>query len=1225
MFPRFDNLVPEQLSQITRSIEAFGWTSSRRLAECLIALRQQWQTQQDQGSDQPVPEWFVVLRRVLRESLDPVATAEAAVEFVQGTQPTSAAFRLFEESPRSLDILSRFSGGSPFLTQILIRDPQALPSLTQNRRVADVKSSEQFCEEARSELQADSRPPLVALRTFQRRESLRIGMCDVFGLMSLHHVTLQLSALADAMVQLCLELAGPVTEPFAVLALGKHGGEELNYSSDIDLVLLGERPGRDLQIVSQKMVDGLNDHLESGFLYRVDLRLRPWGNAGPLVTTPESWLEYLRSHAQLWEKQSLLKARCVAGDIALADRLLGQLPELLFTESADSIRTGIRTMKDRIEMHLQSSGRRDTEVKLGNGSIRDVEFLVQSLQLIHGRDEPRVASQNTRDALVRLADFGLLTASEFQQLRDGYVFLRTIEHALQLQHNRQTHHIPESSELRQWLALRVDYPGEEMFMNRFDEHRRVIRRIFDRHFRPEADQRPEGEVDGAVTDDTHSAADDGAAVPTEELRESAAVAELLRRFRKESDTLLVSLSEVGSAAGILTFCGPDSSELLTAIAAVLFSCGLDIRSGETATGPGELYGVLLPEGVFCGQLVVQLQSATSDQHGLPARLEERITTQLDGLLQMKSSAGNEPFRHELIQLFCQRMAGMGEAQPRPTELSITDRPGDDGGGTVVRIQADDSPGFLFELSNALNLCGFRIRRARIQLTTGVVDDELFITDGEERVPLTAARLEEVHTAATLIQQFSLWLPLNADPGRLLVRFRRLLQTLLGDPETRPSTAALRSHEVLGRVARVLSLSRHLWEDALQHQADLIPMLSDPQSLQNPVSLADLKLEAWTAADQSSQDVSAREPLNRFKNRHLFRIELRHVLGHCREFGAFSREITELAEVTLEAAAMLAARELLDGDTAGTFMPPCSWTLAGLGKFGGIEMGYASDIELLLVYDDGSHGNGTGASGPPDASTGAWFERLLLRVTEIVSARRDGIFEIDLRMRPWGQAGSVAVALSQFESYYSAGGSAWPYERQALVKLRSFGPDVAFGRRLLEARDRIVYDDRPFDFAAMSGLREQQVRQHVQPGTTHAKLSEGCLVDIEYSVQALQLTWGRRHESLRTENTLQALQAADSVGLLPEKLFQASRAAYVYFRQLIDCLRMVRGNAKDLLIPAEGSADREQLVWRLNQIYGDGSEAVSLGHLEDHRQVVRELMEHVRLVCRSAEPGVDLRR
>ena len=305
----------------------------------------------------------------------------------------------------------------------------------------------------------------------------------------------------------------------------------------------------------------------------------------------------------------------------------------------------------------------------------------------------------------------------------------------------------------------------------------------------------------------------------------------------------------------------------------------------------------------------------------------------------------------------------------------------------------------------------------------------------------------------------------------------------------------------------------------------------------------------------------------------------------------------MAEISLEMAAELAWAELSQQTIFGQSVPNCPWTLAGLGKFGGVEMGYASDIELLLIYDSADH-----------QRDGRWFERLLTKTTEIVASRRDGIFEIDLRMRPWGQAGSAAVSLQQFQSYYSSAGNAWPYERQSLLKLRSFGSNAEFGRKIMSVRDRLIYDDHRFDFAAMSGLREQQVRQHVQPGTIHAKLSEGCLVDIEYSVQALQLMHGHTQSALRTANTLDALHAIQQSALLPEALCESSMAAYAYFRQLIDCLRMVRGNAKDLQVPAEATQDRARLERRLAQIYTD---EVSLSGLNGRRSVVTQLVAAVR--------------
>ena len=199
MFPRFDNLILDQLHQITSTLDDRSWPEPGRAAECLIELRRLW-TDGHRTSDL-VPEWYVVLKRVLIESLSPTLILESTCEYVRASRSVDEAFELFTESPRSLDILGRFSSGSPFLTQVLLRDTDSLPFLTQHRRITELKSREEFCAEAGQILDGDSQTALVKLRLYQRREQLRIGMCDIFGLLSLQYITLQLSLLADAMAK----------------------------------------------------------------------------------------------------------------------------------------------------------------------------------------------------------------------------------------------------------------------------------------------------------------------------------------------------------------------------------------------------------------------------------------------------------------------------------------------------------------------------------------------------------------------------------------------------------------------------------------------------------------------------------------------------------------------------------------------------------------------------------------------------------------------------------------------------------------------------------------------------------------------------------------------------------------------------------------------------------------------------------------------------------------
>ncbi|MBS0261488.1 MAG: glutamine synthetase adenylyltransferase, partial [Planctomycetes bacterium] len=361
--------------------------------------------------------------------------------FAQSVPDRAALFRDLKQNPRTVEILLRLFVGSQFLTEILLSSPSHLDRLAQHKQLAELKSVQQLRAEAEAAMRECDTPDaqLNAVRRFQRWELLRIGICDFVGLFDFRRVTVQLSLLADALVQTCVQHAYAQSDispqGFAVIALGKLGGEELNYSSDIDLLFLADANSQAHWRIGQRIIKALTTMSETGFMYRVDMRLRPWGSSGELVSSVDSYLEYLATHAKLWEKQALLKARVIAGDMPLGVGFLKRAEKFLFNLPSDLVRESVRGMKQKIEAGLAKSGKTWGEVKLGQGSIRDIEFVAQYLQLIHGGKSRDVRTFNTLDALVRLADCGFLHADEYRVLTDGYLFLRTIEHSLQLMHN----------------------------------------------------------------------------------------------------------------------------------------------------------------------------------------------------------------------------------------------------------------------------------------------------------------------------------------------------------------------------------------------------------------------------------------------------------------------------------------------------------------------------------------------------------------------------------------------------------------------------------------------------------------------------------------------------------------------------------------------------------------------------------------------------------------------
>ena len=198
----------------------------------------------------------------------------------------------------------------------------------------------------------------------------------------------------------------------------------------------------------------------------------------------------------------------------------------------------------------------------------------------------------------------------------------------------------------------------------------------------------------------------------------------------------------------------------------------------------------------------------------------------------------------------------------------------------------------------------------------------------------------------------------------------------------------------------------------------------------------------------------------------------------------------------------------------------------------------------------------------------------------IQARQEGIFHIDLQLRPYGKAGSLAVSLDAFQRYFAPRGPAWAYERQALVKLRPIAGDPAMGEEACKLRDEYVYNGELFNVTEMRAMRERQIRHLVPAGTFNAKYSPGGLVDLEYLVQGLQISYGAANPMLRLNNTRMAMAALAEAGILLEDDYARLRKAHTFLHWLIDSLRVVRGNSRDVNIPPFDSEEFAFLARRL---------------------------------------------
>ncbi len=1112
---------------------------------------------------------------ILIHALADAASADSSLlnfqRLLESSEDRVALLTLLVKQPRAVEILVRLFVGSQFLTEILIRNPHYLVRLTEHKRLAEFKSRAEFVEQGFEEIpQGVSLAEMMnQLRRFQQWELLRLAACDTFGLMDLRTVTLQLSLLADAIVQISLERIaeqdGISLDDFVVIAMGKLGGEELNYSSDIDLVFLCENEAQRFWSLGQKLIRTLSESTDLGFLYRVDMRLRPWGSAGPLVTTADAWIDYMNRYGQLWEKQALLKARPIAGNLEIGNKALDRLKPTLFDVDVEAVRRTFRDSKKKIEDQLVKKGVRWGEVKGGPGGIRDIEFVTQFLQLTHGREYPDVRSINTLEGLVRLAEFKLIFPDEFRRLTDGYLVLRTIEHALQLFHNLQEHALPRSERKLAYLARRLDFPDAKAFLDHYEQHTRTIREVFERYLFHErhpllTQKTPPSPVSLHLGNVVASYRE---TFSEEDEQQHIALFNELDDERQ----ICVQIKEFASSLHQVTIVGFDRIGALSAICGVMCAYGLDIVSGNVFTGSEVDFFGPPQRGTrktrkFVNVFQVRLDHPIeSDPDVKPDG--KKIEDELNLLIHIARESGWQFAQGKLARRVAEAMSERETAIAPllPVEIEIENTV--DGDATVLHIRGQDTPGFLYELTNAISVSGLSIVRMTIHSSGVNVVDTLHVVDEQGKPIQDEVRLNELRAAIVLTKHFTHLLSASPNPASALIHFQQFLENLFQQPNWLDELSSLQDSDVLKALATLLGVSDFLWDDFLRLQhANLFPVVTNVKGLEQPRNWSSLTNE-WETIRNSTPSDELVDALNRFKDREMMRADMRHILGLQDKFGMFAKELTEVAEVVVEGARQICEDQLqqVHGHPTNADGTPARCSILGLGKFGGQELGFASDIELMFLY----RGDGK-TSGPQVISNGEYFHRLAHEFRQAIRSKRKGIFEVDFRLRPYGKAGPLAVSLSEFESYFGPGGAAWPYERQALVKLRPVTGDTVLGKEVIALRDRLIYRGEPFDVAAMRAMRERQIRQLVRPGTFNAKLSHGGLVDCEYLVQGLQMTYGHLSQRIREPNTREAMKALQGCGLLPEELRVELRDAYRFFRRVIDGLRMVRGDASDLTVP-----------------------------------------------------------
>ena len=448
----------------------------------------------------------------------------------------SAVLDYLRSAPRMLDLVCAIFGNSDSLAVTLVRDPLLLYWLAQQNVLSTAPTKAGMERTIRQSLGAVTATELKLdlLRRFRHREMLRIGVRDLVRLADVAETTASLSDLASVLIDAAYRIVDAalrvrhgipmhknrqgrwVETGFTVIAMGKLGGHELNYSSDVDVLYVCEshegrtRPavlgdtkikGPQLrrlsneeyfEILARELTKALTEQTREGYVYRVDLRLRAEGTVGQLTRSLDDYTKYYRTRGQVWERLALLKACPIAGSKEVGRSfikmvrpfVLAPASKRMDVEQGLAIVEEVRSVKERIDAKMTERGHEQRNVKLGVGGIREVEFLVQTIQVLAGRRLPGVLSRGTLASLARLQKAGILSAKQQADLARAYQFLRDVEHKLQMVHDLQTHALPDQQKELERCAIRMGYDRDDrpialkQFQADLAAHTTVVHDIF---------------------------------------------------------------------------------------------------------------------------------------------------------------------------------------------------------------------------------------------------------------------------------------------------------------------------------------------------------------------------------------------------------------------------------------------------------------------------------------------------------------------------------------------------------------------------------------------------------------------------------------------------------------------------------------------------------------------------------------------------------------------------
>ncbi len=459
-------------------------------------------TQFSHPSVQSIQEFYSIIPKIFQQCRrvpKPDSAIENLCRFVEATGARESFLSLFQSNEKFLELLLILFGSSGMLSQILIKRPDLVDVLTDMEAIYRFKLAEKIQEDLNSALKTspDFESKSLVLRRTKQAEELRIGVRYLIKEADLAGTLEDLSNLADVFLQTvyriaCEEQKSGNHNDFCIIGMGKLGGHELNFGSDLDVLLVYDEGESDpppegfsgyYSALSQMIYKLTSEMTSAGYAYKIDTELRPEGDAGALVLSVQGYEKYFKSRARIWEQQALVRARFVAGNAEVGKKFIEAVHQFVYQ---DKFKYGslieISRLRERMEQELAKESTKGKNVKLGFGGLADIEFAVQIIQLMHGKKFPRLRQTNTLSALKSFVALGLIDQDMAEELQDSYLFLRNLECALRIIRQTPTNTLPKDNKELAPLARLLGYEDAEIqagsLLIDYDRHTQRVRKHY---------------------------------------------------------------------------------------------------------------------------------------------------------------------------------------------------------------------------------------------------------------------------------------------------------------------------------------------------------------------------------------------------------------------------------------------------------------------------------------------------------------------------------------------------------------------------------------------------------------------------------------------------------------------------------------------------------------------------------------------------------------------------